>query len=151
MALIWIPLMTSDVEHLFIPFLAIHILCVSVQILCPFLNWIICLQKTVLKNSGVSEFSWMPSYAEEVTNRWISRIHFRKEQRWELMSLLSQVGCTVHRWCALPTISDVLIPVVGCQRRTCHLKMAASRERDGLHFYLFIYFCYRIRHEFLLS
>ena len=130
--------MTSDVEHPFIPFLAIHISWdVSVQILCPFLNWIICLQKIVLKNSGVSEFSWIPSYVEEVTNPVNKQrtIHFRKEQSWELMSLLSQVGCTsMMYW----------YPWWGVNARPRD-ENGSFQGSYGLHFYLFVYFCCRIQ------
>lgn len=38
--------MTNDVEHVFVCWLAIFISCfgdVSVQVLCLFLNWVICL------------------------------------------------------------------------------------------------------------
>ena len=144
--------MTSAVEHLLRPFLAIHISCDgSVQTLCPFLNWVICLQKIVLKNPGVSEFPWMPSYVEEVTNPVDKqrRIHFRKEQSWELMSLFSQAGCSV-RGTVCPAHQWWTDTHGGVWMQDPVMKMAASRDRYGLHFYLFI-FATGSRHGLLLS
>ena len=43
--LIYISLMASDAEHLFICLWALYVFLgeVSVQVLCPFCNWVVCL------------------------------------------------------------------------------------------------------------
>lgn len=135
-ALIWISLMTSDVERLFIPFLARHIL------------WCVCSNFVpIFKLDYLSSKNCF----KEFRSLWVlvnaflcGGIHFRKEQSWEIMSLLSQVGCTVRRM--VRTARQWRTDTRGrVQTQDPVMKMAASRERDGLHFYLFIYFCYGIQ------